>query len=252
MTHKYEVPSLRRAHDILQLIATSPRRLKLIELANRLEIHKSSMFSLLKTMEEFNWIARENQDTYVLGSAMGWLGNVFFQQYDLIAIFHREAIHTMNKLQESIQLAKLEGNQVFYLAKVESPSPVKLVSEPGMKFPAYATALGKALISEHSQELLLELYPDEKLLPLTANTITSRHHFFEQLSRTNQQGYAEDLQEATMGFQCIGVPIRNQTGQISAAVSCSMPVHQWAQKREFVIQEVQQLASRLSMVMRTN
>ena len=47
---KYWVPALEKADRVLSMIAQEPDQYKLIDLANRLSINKSSMFSLLLTM----------------------------------------------------------------------------------------------------------------------------------------------------------------------------------------------------------
>lgn len=248
MGQKYEVPAIRRAHEILNLIANNPKQLKLIDLANRLAIHKSSMFSLLKTLEDVNWVTREVGDTYALGSACGYFGGSFFRQYDLISRFHQEASLVSRSLKETIQLAKLDAHEVFYLAKVDADSPVKIVSEPGMKFSTHCTALGKALIAEHSVAELRGFFSSTSLPTYTPNTISDFDHLVDQLAIVRAQGYAEDLQESVMGFQCVAVAIRDQGNRIFAAVSCSMPIYHWQEKKTLAIHEITQLASKLSFV----
>ncbi len=78
MEKKYWVPALEKANDVLQAIAQQPSGLKLIDLSKRLAIHKSSMFSLLNTMEALEWVVRESDGTYSLGSRLGYIGNAFF------------------------------------------------------------------------------------------------------------------------------------------------------------------------------
>lgn len=68
MEKKYWVPALDKATRILELIAENPHQLKLIDLSRRLDINKSSMFSLLHTMEELRWISKDKGDTYALSS----------------------------------------------------------------------------------------------------------------------------------------------------------------------------------------
>jgi DNA-binding IclR family transcriptional regulator len=62
MDKKYWVPALEKAHAIIRLIAEEPSKLKLTDLCKRLEISKSSMFSLLQTMETLQWITRDRSD----------------------------------------------------------------------------------------------------------------------------------------------------------------------------------------------
>ncbi|GGA28953.1 IclR family transcriptional regulator [Paenibacillus physcomitrellae] len=247
MERKYWVPALEKANDILLLISEHPAELKLIDLSKQLEINKSSMFTLLNTMETLQWVVRENDGTYSLGSKLGAWGNAFFKQFSLIDRFRKEAAITKQTLLETIQLAKLEQQEVLYLAKEEMPSPVRIASEPGKKLPAHATALGKAMLAWLDHAELAALYAEDELAPsLTQHTLRSREELLRDLAAVRETGYAFDREEAVMGFCCVAAPIRDGDGRVVAAISCSMFKHEWEQKRELAKQEICALAKRLS------
>jgi len=252
MDKKYWVPALEKAHSIIRLIAEEPDKLKLSDLCRRLEISKSSMFSLLQTMEALDWISRNSSDAYTLGLHYGLMGNAYFQQYDLIDSFRKEAPAYMKLLNESIQLARLEDKDIFYLAKEAAPSPVQMVSGPGTRIPAYATGLGKMLLSGLENEQLDNMYPQEALSSLTSFTIRTKSELFKQLPRIREQGYALDLQEGVMGFNCIAAPIYHPNGQLVAAVSFSIPLHHWEEKREEALKAILSLSQKLSFVIDSN
>lgn len=247
MDKKYWVPALDKANDILLAISGQPSKLKLIDLSKQLGINKSSMFSLLNTMEQLEWVVRDAEGTYSLGSKLGFIGNSFFKQFSLIERFRKEASITKHKIQETIQLARLERHEVLYLAKEEMPSPVRLASEPGMKLPAHVTALGKALLADLETSVIESLFPDEVLQPCpTPHTLKNRSDLITQLELSREHGVAFDLQEAVMGFCCVAAPVRDTQGQVIAAISCSMFQHEWEQKRELAQREICALAARLS------
>jgi DNA-binding IclR family transcriptional regulator len=246
MEQKYSVPALERAHTVLTLLAEQPSQNKLSDLCKQLNISKSTMYSLLQTMERLNWVYRDGNDKYSLGSAIGRFGSVYIRQYDLIEDFRRLAEPVMRKLQESIQLARLEGGDVLYLAKIEAPSPVQMVSGPGIRFPAHATGLGKCLIAGLNEEQVRNLFPHETLQRMTMHTIGSRTELLEELARVRRDGYATDLQEGVMGFCCVAAPVRRRNGEIAAAVSCSIPVHRWEEKRAEALREIRNLAQQMT------
>ncbi|MCR8644032.1 IclR family transcriptional regulator [Paenibacillus sp. N1-5-1-14] len=248
MEKKYWVPALEKANDILLLIAQFPSELKMMDLSKQLNIHKSSMFSLLNTMEILGWIVRNADSTYGLGVQMGMLGMCYSNNNSLIHSFHREAAISRELLGETIQLAKLEQQDVLYLAKEEAPTPVKLASHPGMKLPAHATALGKCMLARLDQAKLTQLYPVEEatLKVLTPYTLSTTRQLKQELTEIRVNGYALDQQESVEGFQCVAAPIVQANGQVVAAVSCSMPKHVWEHKEQAVIREIVSLAERLS------
>ncbi|KRE49966.1 IclR family transcriptional regulator [Paenibacillus sp. Soil724D2] len=248
MDDKYRVPAIERAHLILKEISLHPGELKLIDLSRTLAINKSSMYSLLLTMENLGWIEKETGETYRLGRELSRFGHASMQQRDLNESFHKEAALSKLKLGESFQLAKLDGKEVLYTAKEEALTPVRLASEPGMRLPAHATALGKVILADLSDEEIDLLYrSDQEPFPrLTVHSITSLQGLKQSLEQIRQQGYALDLEEAVLGFSCAAAPIRNAQGQVIAAVSCSMMLPQWEQKKQSCIEEICKLAHKLS------
>ncbi|MBO7743522.1 IclR family transcriptional regulator [Paenibacillus sp. MWE-103] len=246
MEQKYSVPALDRAHAVLTALTDETNRWKLSELAKKLNISKSTLYSLLQTMERLQWVSRDRNETYAVGTALGRFGSGFFRQYDLIEEFRRLAEPVMHRLQESIQLAVLEGADTLYLAKVAAPSPVQMVSGPGARFPAHATGLGKSLLSGMDEAELRRLFPEETLPKITVHTIGSREALAEELKKVRLQGHATDIQEGIMGFCCVAAPVQGAAGSAAAAVSCSMPVHHWEGKRDAALKEMIGLAARLS------
>lgn len=247
-SHKYSVPALERAQQVLSLIAEAPSAYKLIDLSRMLEIHKSTMYSLLLTMERMGWVEKDAGDSYRLGDFFGRMGNRYFRQYDLVSHFHRHGASVRTRMAETLQLGKLTGGDVFYLAKLEAPSAVRLVSEPGLTWKAYVTGLGKVMLADKSDAEVIALYPDEQLERFTDKTIASRSELLTELARVREQGYAIEEEEAVQGFNCTAAPIRGAGGVVVAAVSFSIPQYHWEEKKAAAIQEIVELARVLSHV----
>ncbi|NBD24954.1 IclR family transcriptional regulator [Paenibacillus glycinis] len=246
MEHKYSVPALERANAVLTLLSEQPYAWKLSDLSKRLDISKSTLFSLLQTLERLQWISRDRNETYAVGRALGQLGGAFFRQFDLTEDFKRLAEPVMLKLKESVQLAVLEGADVLYLAKVAASGPVQMVSGPGVRFPAHATGLGKALMTGLGEVAIVQIFPQAALPKSTVHTIGSRDALLQDIRQAHENGYATDIQEGVMGFCCVAAPIRRPDGTTLAAVSCSMPIHHWEGKKEDATREIVALARLLS------
>jgi DNA-binding IclR family transcriptional regulator len=243
---RYWVPALEKANLVLQAIAGQPENLKLIDLSKQLNINKSSLFSLLHTLEELQWVKKEKDDTYSLGTAFSGFYHAFIQHFDFQAMFQIEAEVVMKQLEETIQIAKLEADHILYIGKVEASTPVRLLSEPGMRLPAYATSMGKMMLSSLSTEELDVLFPNDSLKILTPHTISSKKKLIKELKSIRDQGFSLESQEAVMGFCCVAAPIINRAGKTIFSVSCSMPIHQWESKKELAKEQIVSLALKLS------
>lgn len=245
MEKKYWVPGLERGRNILDLVARRPAELRLIDICRELDLNKSSAFSLLNTLEKLQFVQKERGDTYRLGPWLGILGAAYFSQFNLLESFHNEAKSSVQEIHETLQLGMLDKTEVLYLAKEETETP-HVVSNPGMRYPAHTTGLGKVQLAQYDATSLRALYEGQTLDPRTPYTITDIERLWDELQEVARQGYAIDQQEAVEGFFCVAAPVYNHTGRIIAGTSVSMTKDHWLAKQETAIQEVVGLAQRIS------
>ncbi|MGG1516105.1 IclR family transcriptional regulator [Paenibacillus oryzisoli] len=246
MDKKYWVPALERAQEVLKLLAEQPSKLKLTDLSAATQINKSTMFSLLHTMEALNWVVKEKGDTYSLGAMFGLLGNAYFTGMSLVKLFTEKAEPYVARIGETLQMAKLEQGDIVYLAKKEASLHVRLISEPGMRLPAYATAMGKMLLAQLPDERVEALYAGGAFEAFTPHTVRSCDELLAQLHEVRRTGLAIDREEIVQGFCCVAAPVRGRGGDVTAAVSTTMPMHQWAVKQGLAAEAIRQFALELS------
>ncbi|MBU8877574.1 IclR family transcriptional regulator [Bacillus sp. FJAT-29790] len=247
MEKKYWVPAIERVDKILNIIAYHPAEYRLIDFSNELAINKSSLFSLLNTLEVLGWVKKEKDDTYSLGMKLGILSASYFRQFDLINTFSLEALTSIEKVDETYQLSILDGKEIVYLAKKEGSSPVRVATDPGMKFLAHATAMGKVQLSQYTYEQLKGLYPDETLEQKTKYTVKSVDELWQQILKIQKDGFIKEYQEAVEDFCCIAAPIINHENRIIAAVSVTILSTNWEDKQEVAHEEIINLANRISL-----
>ena len=248
---KYWVPALERADMILTAISRKPGEYKMTDLCEATSINKSSMFSLLRTMEALNWVSKDEKESYALGAGVAYLNSVFIeshkQNYNLVEQFLQASMESVKTIGETFQLSVLDRNEIIYLAKQEGPSLVKLESSPGMRFPAHATAMGKMLLALLSPEELEKRYPDKILSPVTSHTVTDWKEFMTKMAEIRSYGYAVDDEEIIQGICCVAAPIIDASGRAVAAVSTSMMRHAYFDKQDAALKEVIQLGKTLSL-----
>lgn len=246
MKEKYWNPALERTDNILKLIAADPNQYRLIDLSRRLDINKSSMYTLLNTLEKLGWIRKESGGLYSLGTTLAFIGASYLSQFNILQAFYEEAAETKKVINESLQIGVLDNGYVIYTGKLRGDSLVQLVTQPGMRFPAYASSIGKILLSQYPYEELKTIYPEEPLTSRTENTITSIAELYEQLKLAREQGFAEEHEESAEEIHCVAAPVYDYKNQVIAGVSIVMTTNHWNKKKEVAKAEVVELARRLS------
>jgi IclR family transcriptional regulator, KDG regulon repressor len=246
LSEKYWVPAIERTDLVIGLIAKEPGKHRLIDLSKALNINKSTMFSMLNTLETLGWIDKENGDTYSLGPILGGFSAAYFRKFNLIELFHKEAAKSVSIIGETIQMGTLHGTNIVYIAKEENDSRVRLVTDPGMQFPAHATAIGKIQLTQYSYEEIQELYVTKELGRITPNTVNNVDDLWMQIKEGKKNGYVCEEQEASLGFYCVAAPIYNQNNKLTHGISFTMMESSWQTKKDRATHEITALARRLS------
>ena len=229
------VKSADRTLDVLEALASGAA--SLAELSARLGIPKSSMHSILRTLEHRGWVESDSaRSTYMLGMNALLIGSSCVDQ-DPTVLRTSDALDGLAaETGETVHLARLEVPDVVYLAKRESTHPLRMFSAIGRRLPAHATALGKAALAELPADTIRRILP-ERLPASTEHTITSREALIEHLAEVRRQGYAIDAEEAGLGMRCFAVVLPFQTPS-KDAISCSVPIARLDDERERSIIEL--------------
>jgi DNA-binding IclR family transcriptional regulator len=197
------VKSAYRALDVLEALTVGPAGLS--ELARRLDIPKSSLHGLLRTLSERGWVTSHG-GTFRLGLRALQVGARFIDEDEVVARVAPSLDRLAAVTGETVQHARLDGDQVVYLAKRDSAHQVRLVSSIGSRLPAHATALGKSLLAARDDDTVAALL-SPPMRALTARTVTSWEALAAQLADARERGYAVDDGEAAEGLRCFAVTV---------------------------------------------
>ncbi|MFI0466789.1 IclR family transcriptional regulator [Saccharopolyspora sp. 5N102] len=216
------VKSADRALVILELLSRGRHRLS--DIAEILRLPLSSVHGLLGTLvhrgfAEFDQTTR----TYGLGLKAWTVGQGYTGHRDIVGL----ALPLMEQLAqqtgETVQLSRLDGTENVYIAIAESPQPMKLVSAVGMRLPAHAVGLGKALLAGLPGDELERRYRGVQLERFTENTVTEPAELLAEVEQARVRGYAVDDEEYIIGCRCVAMPIHDHSGAVVAAMSVSAP-----------------------------
>ncbi|MCR8724667.1 IclR family transcriptional regulator [Frigidibacter sp. ROC022] len=219
------VKSAERALDLLETIGKSPSGLTFTMLSEKLNIPKSSLHALLDVLRSRDYIELDpNSRLYTLGVRVWETGFAYHRHHNAAQLAVEAMTAIVDKVNETTQYAKLVGSENVYLAKVESTHPLRLQSEVGVRLPAHATGIGKALLAQLDDEEVRSRLPNEQLQRFTDNTIVTVTSLLEELHAIRQRGFAIDNEEYSQGIFCVAVPVPEPTGRPATALSVSVPV----------------------------
>lgn len=222
---RYAVKAVDKALRILETLGRDSAELSLIELSRHLNIEKSTLHRLLGTLEGRGFIRKDPLSLrYSLGIRMLELGTAVTARSALgrtaAPVLDRLAVRCRN----TVNLAILDRDEVLYVARRDSPEPLRLTVEVGRRIPAHCTALGKAMLAFRPVAEVRRLFSRRRRLArFTPNTIASPRDLVAQLEVVRRSGVALDREELTLGIRCLAAPILDLTQYACAAISITAP-----------------------------
>jgi DNA-binding IclR family transcriptional regulator len=219
------VKSAERVLDIVEVLSAEPNGLTYTALLRTLHWPKSSLHELLIVLSERGYIEFDpDERTYTLGIRMWESGQAYLRHRNLTQAAGTIMDGIVRSINETVQLAVLDGLENVYLAKVDCSHPFRLQSDVGKRLYAHATGLGKVLLAHLSAEELAARLQGRTLPRFTANTIANEGALLHELATIRERGFAVDNQEYTLGLRCVAVPVGDHSGRVIAAMSVSVPI----------------------------
>ncbi|WP_051378811.1 IclR family transcriptional regulator [Derxia gummosa] len=242
------VPAIERAAAILDLVAASQHGLTVAELAERLNLPRSSTHNLCGTLAHVGQLHREAGGRYCIGAAIARYAEAFVEQTDLT----REFGHALDRLAEpdvAYLLATLDQRDTVYLAHRNGSHPIGLNFRTGMRLPAVFTATGKAVLSTLPPAEVRALMRGHWPKPLTRNSVGGVDALMAQLDEVRERGWSVDAGEVREGLFFYGAPVcaagsARAVGAVSVSLFVSEP---GAAVQERASRAVLRLAEEISM-----
>jgi DNA-binding IclR family transcriptional regulator len=217
------VRAVDRALDILLCFNSDETVLSMTQIAERVQIHKSTVHRLLATLEGKGFLRRDEANGhYRLGFRLVELASLVLTEMDLPRCSGLYLRRLAAESGETVDLATLDGDHVVYLQVIESPHRLKIAAAVGQRLPAYCTATGKAFLAflpeDQVDSILAAGQPR-----YTESTLVSRADLQSDLTATRERGFAISEQEFESDINAIAAPIRDAAGLPMGAVAIVGP-----------------------------
>jgi IclR family acetate operon transcriptional repressor len=218
------VRSVLNGMRVLERLA-EPGLVGVSELARDLELPKSSVQRMLRTLQEGGWVTEVHDPAtrWTLTPKMFQLGQRHQAGNDL----RRIALPVMEQLREetreTIHLAALKGDSVFVLECLDSPQAVRAYVSPGMTIPLLASANGHALLSTWADDEI-DAFISQGLTAYTSFTMADSDAVTAAIHSARARGYAVNDQQWREGVHAVAAPII-VAGVGVAGIGISTPVH---------------------------
>jgi IclR family transcriptional regulator, acetate operon repressor len=227
-----QVQSVTRALLILNTVAGQTSGIKLTELARTLGLAPSTTHRLLTTLQEQRYVQYDRDTSHwQIGIQAFVTGNGFLSSRDLVTVARPFMRRMMDENGETVNLAISEGDDVIYMAQVESREMMRVYSKPGNRVPLHCSGVGKAIMMLMGESDVERIGRDIGLPRVTDKTFTDVGKLAQELKISRARGYAIDDEEHAVGLRCVASVIFDEFAEPMAAVSISGPAARVSSER---------------------
>lgn len=210
--------SVDKALAILKQFSTTEPQLGVSELARKLDLTKSTVHRLLGSLVKAGLVAQDPLTRrYMLGRGTVQLSYTAMYSDPLLRVALPYLHYLAQETGEATYLAERRGLEAATVLQVLSP-----VMEEQLGWyptiPLHSTSAGKVLLAyagQAEQDALLS----RELPRATEHTITDPAKLRQELESVRRAGYATCFEEEDLGYNGVAVPLRNQDGQVIAALA---------------------------------
>lgn len=178
---------------------------------------------ILHTLVQLGFVAADG-DRFRLTPRVLSIGHSYLSSLALPELAHPWMDRLVGTLHESSSLAVLDGCEIVCVAHVG-----RTMSHPltvGTRLPAFATAIGRALLACLTEEELPAALPEEPFPRFTARTLRTAAELRDALAGVRSRGFAISDGDLEVGLRAIAVPIRGPRGRAEAALSVAVAAGQ--------------------------
>ncbi|HIU75916.1 MAG TPA: IclR family transcriptional regulator [Candidatus Pelethocola excrementipullorum] len=231
------VQSVERAFQIIELMAERGT-MGVREIAHETGLHSTVVHRILGTLVELGYADKQVEtDKYLLTYKMLAIGSGIQERNGVVKLVHPYLVQLSEECKETVHLVERAGTNIRYIDKITpSANMFATGSYVGLEFPLAGTAVGKAILSELTEDEVKKVWDESHIVKYTPNTICELDTLLSELDETKQTGFAYDNEEREVGLFCVGVSVPDYRGIYSYGISISAPL---ARMQEDSLKEVQ-------------
>ncbi len=239
----YQAPTVKKAFQILELIAGEEKHLTISDLSRELGISKSTVHGITRALEEAGALYRDRSSKrYTLGTTLFELARIGYARIDLKDTARPVMEKLMRATKQSVFLGIRSGNHVSILDIVESTQDLKITSPIGTRVPLLAGALGKAFLAHMDNKRAMSLVRSIGLRKFTNNSITDPNRYMNRVEEARESGYGLDDEEYIQGVRAAAAVIKRSGQPMSAVWTVGFTPSMGADRMTYIALETRRAA----------
>jgi len=216
------VQSVDRAVSVLEILAQHGEA-GVTEVADELDVHRSTAFRLLGVLESRGLVAQEaDRGKYYLGAGVLRLAGAAAGRLDISQEGAPVCRDLASEVGETANIAVLDDDAAVNIMQARGSSSVTAQNWLGRRTPLHATSSGKALLA-YQPKSVRESVLSRRLQRITERTVTAVGELRAELEEVKANGFAVAMDELEIGLHAVAAPVHAHDGDVIGAISVTGP-----------------------------
>jgi IclR family transcriptional regulator, pca regulon regulatory protein len=223
--------SVEKALRILYAFNETDRALSIAAIARKTGFGRSATQRFVYTLEQLHYLRRDPATRlYSLTPRVLDFASTYLGTDPLVAVALRHMSDASERCGEAFSLTENDDTENVVIARVPSRHPISVHSSVGMRFPAFCSAPGRAILAFQPEERALDVIDRTDRKKLTGHTITDRAALLALLAKARESGYAIAEQEIIPDTISIAAPVFDIARRPVGAVNTFVPMVRWPRR----------------------
>jgi IclR family transcriptional regulator, pca regulon regulatory protein len=229
---KNTVQSLAKGFRILEAFTAQAPELTLADVARKAGVDNATAFRFLNTLVQTGYVERvPKARLFRLTTKVLDLGFNAIAHSDLRTQARPILRSLVGEINEAASVGVLDGASVLYIERIQAGlARLGVDTRIGSRVPAYATAIGHAVLAWLPREAQIAILETQPRPQLTATTQTKLDALLTRFAQVKRRGYAVSNQETVTGLYVLAAPILDSDGVPLAGISIAAPALQTSLK----------------------
>lgn len=192
--------------------------LTLQEIADRIELPKSTAFRIVQSLEQAGYLVRLENQQYCLSFRFTRLAGLVKSTLGIREIARPIMAELCNRTSETVSLHTISGRNRVCIDVLHAASPLRSVTQPGEQIP---------LLGGSASRVLMAYMPQSELGPILTHvartTKRPKAELVEELARVREQGYSVSHGERILGVSAVSAPIKDVNEEVHYCLSVNGP-----------------------------
>jgi IclR family acetate operon transcriptional repressor len=211
------VQSVERAFTILETMADAGGVMGISQLSTTVGLPLPTIHRLTRTLVNLGYLHQDANRRYMLGPRLIRLGE---NSASVLTAFARpHLLGLVHDVGETANMARLDGDQIVYLAQVPSKHSMRMFTETGKRVAVHCTGVGKAILSTLPEAQVRDMVVRAGMPAMTERTITDPDRLIEHLALIRERGYSLDDGEQEVGVRCVAVVVPDAPAPLALSIS---------------------------------